>query len=55
MVELDGQMIQMHLRIKQRKLRLIEKVMATFADKHYLAGEKERNKEDLLTECKNLS
>ena len=51
MVELDGQILQMHQRIKQKKYRLIGKVMAKQDDNLYkralLNRVKECNGEDL--------
>ena len=49
----------MHLRIKQKKIRLIGKVMAKNVDnmcrKAPRKGVRECNRDDLLNECKNLS
>ena len=51
-------MVQMHLRIKQRKLRQIGKIIAKPEDnlcrRALIAAEKTCNREDLPTECKWL-
>ena len=54
MVELDGQKLPMHFRIKQKKLRQIGKIMATpegnLCRQALVAGENTCNGEELLTE-----